>query len=153
MSYIDRNLLADERIQFRTKKHLIIFFFPVILFILAIYAYQYMHGNFIMQRVEWVIPLLALVYFGTVWLEYITSEFVVTNKRIIMREGFFIRHTTELRIHTISQINVNQNLIGQMLNFGNISLNAFGATDSFAQIAYPLQFQKYANEELDRVVR
>src|SRR5258706_8697941 len=121
MTYIDKNLLPDERIQFRTKKHLIIFFFPVILFILAVYAYQFMHGNFIMQRVDWVIPLLALVYFGTVWLEYITSEFVVTNKRIIMREGFFVRHTTELRIHTISQINVNQSLIGQILNFGNIS--------------------------------
>ena len=108
MSYIDRNLLPDEQIRFRTKKHLIIFFYPIVVTIIALYAYQYMHTNFILTTIEWVVPLLAFLFVGTVWLEYVTSEFVVTNKRIIMREGFFYRHLTELRINTISQINVEQ---------------------------------------------
>lgn len=153
MSYIDRNLLPDERISFRTKKHLIIFLVPVILLILSFYAYQFMHINFILQKIEWAIPVMVLLYLGSVTLEYITSEFVITNKRIIMREGFFFRHITELRIGTISQVNVNQNLLGQLLDYGDISLNAFGAFDTFVKIAHPLRFQRTANEELDKVTR
>lgn len=151
MSYIDRNLLPDERIQFRTGKHLIIFLYPVLLGILAVYAFQYMHANEMFGRVEWALPLVALLFFASVWLNYITSEFVVTNKRIMMREGFFVRHMAELRIQTISQINVEQDLIGQVLGYGSIGLNAFGATDVFTTIANPSAFQRYANIELDKV--
>ena len=92
-----------------------------------------------------------LLIFASVWLEYVTSEFVVTNKRILMREGFFYRHSTELRMNTISQINVEQSLLGQMLDYGIVSLNAFGAFDSFTLIAHPMKFQKYANEQVDRL--
>ena len=60
MSYIDRNLLPDERILFRTRKHLIIFFYPAILVIIAGYAYQYMHQNPFLVRIEWL-PMLAVL--------------------------------------------------------------------------------------------
>ena len=90
---------------------------------------------------------------ASVWLEYITSEFAVTNKRIMMREGFFFRHMAEIRLNTLSQINVDQSLIGQMLGYGIVTLNAFGAFDAFTMIASPVQFQKVANEQLDKVVR
>lgn len=153
MSYIDRNLLPGEQILFRTRKHLIIFFYPIILTIFAIYAQQYMHDNFILARVEWAPALIVLIYWGFILLEYATSEFVVTSKRIMMREGFFIRHSTELRINSISQINVDQNLVGQMLDYGTVSLNAFGAYDAFYMIAHPFLFQKYANEQLDKIAR
>jgi uncharacterized membrane protein YdbT with pleckstrin-like domain len=152
MSLIEKNLLPDERIQFRTKKHLMIFFYPVVLIIVALYAFQYMSGNFIVAQVKWIPILVVLLIFASVWLEYITSQFVVTNRRIIMREGFFYRHSTELRINSISQINVEQGPLGQMLNYGTISINAFGAFDAFTMISHPLQFQKFANEQVDKVM-
>src|SRR5579863_1856873 len=98
MSYIDKNLLPDEQILFRTQKHVIIFFYPLMLTIFAIYAQQYMHDNFILARMEWIPAIIVLIYWAFMLLEYATSEFVVTSKRIMMREGFFIRHSTELRM-------------------------------------------------------
>lgn len=153
MTAMDRNLLPEEQILFRTKKHLIIFFYPVILLIIALYAYQYMDANFILAKIKWVPMVVVLLFLASVWLEYVTSEFVVTNKRIMMREGFFYRHVTELRINTISQINVGQSLPGQVLDYGYVSLNAFGAYDTFTMIAHPLRFQKYANEQLDNMTK
>ena len=70
-----------------------------------------------------------------------------------MREGFFYRHTNETRLATISQINVNQSLLGQILNFGTVIINAFGAFDTFTMIAKPFLFQKYVNEQLDKVAK
>ncbi len=152
MSYIDRNLLPGETILFRTKKHIIIFFFPVIWTLFCVYATSYMRSNSLLQQIEWAPWLMALVFWAYVGLEYKTSEFAVTNKRVMMREGFFNRHANEMRLSAISQVNVDQSLIGQMLNYGIVSINAFGAYDSYSMIAQPFKFQRCVNLELDKVL-
>lgn len=78
------------------------------------------------------------------------SEYAVTNKRVMMREGFFFRHTNEMRLSTISQVNVNQSLLGQLLNYGIVTLMAFGAQDSYTIISQPNQFQRYINQQADK---
>lgn len=153
MSYIDRNLLPDERILFRTKKHLIIFFYPVLWVIFSVYATSYMSANPILFKLQWAPWALAAIFLTYTWLEYTFSEFAVTTKRVMMREGFFYRHANELRLATISQVNVGQSLIGQILNYGAVSINAFGAFDSYTLIAKPFLFQKFVNEQLDKVAR
>ncbi len=150
MSYIDRNLLAGERILFRTKKHLIIFFYPVILTIFAIYAGGYMHSQPLLQKIDWLPGAIALFLWIYSWLQYQFSDYVVTNRRVMMREGFFLRHTNEMRIETISQVNVDQNLLGQLLNYGIVRLQAFGAQDYFTMISRPNEFQRSVNQQVDQ---
>lgn len=150
MSYIDRNLLPDEQIIFRTKKHLVIFAFPVLVLILCAYASAYMGGNQILSRVQWVPWVVTLLIWACVGLNYYTSEFAVTNKRIMMREGFFTRHSNEMRLTTISQVNVDQNIIGTMADFGTVSINAFGVSDFYSMINHPIHFQRAVNEQLDK---
>lgn len=150
MSYIDRNLIPGERILFRTKKHLIIFFFPVAWAIFAIYASNYMHSQPILQKLDWLPGALGLFLWAYYGLDYLFSEYVVTNKRVMMREGFFFRHTNEMRIETISQVNVDQSLVGQLLNYGIVTLMAFGARDAFTSISRPNEFQRTVNQQLDK---
>ena len=152
MSYIERNLLPDERMLFRTKKHLIIFFFPVVWLVFCFYASQYMQHDAILQKLQWAPWLVAVLFLASVGLNYVFSEFAVTNKRVMMREGFFVRHSNELRLTTISQVNVDQNLIGQVLNYGTVSINAFGAFDAYPLIDKPNIFQKTVNQQLDQLV-
>ncbi len=152
MSSIDKNLLNDEKIIYRTKKHWIIFFAPTAWFIAAVF--------FLFNSNPWVVkaaaaPALAGLLIGIVkWLEYITAEFVVTNKRILMKEGFFTRHSNELRLATVSNMNVNQSLIGQLLDYGTVVISPFGSgEDVFTEIAHPFEFQKQTQMQLDQVVR
>lgn len=152
MSYLDRNLLPDERVLFRTKKSLIVFFYPVVWLIFSVFATEYMQKDMILQMLIWAPWLLAAVLWGSAWLNYYFSEFAVTNKRVMMREGFFVRHSNEVRLATVSQVNVEQSLIGQMLNYGTVAINAFGAFDAYPLIAKPFQFQQAVNEQLDQVV-
>jgi len=152
MTYIDKNLLKDEIILFRTKKHLIIFFLPVVWTIFSQYATTFLQTNPILIKVQWAPWLLAFIFWAYAGLDYFTSEFVVTNKRVMMREGFFYRHMNETRLTTVSQINVDQSLLGRILNYGTVSINAFGAYDAFSAIARPVFFQKQVNEQLDRLV-
>lgn len=151
MTYIDRNLVPNETILFRTKKTLVIFLVPFILTIFAIYASYYMQTNSILNRVDWVPALIVFIIWCQTGLDYWSSEYAVTNKRVMMREGFFVRHANEMRLNSISQVNVAQSLIGQLLNYGVVSINAFGAFDAYPMIDKPMLFQKYVNEELYKV--
>jgi uncharacterized membrane protein YdbT with pleckstrin-like domain len=153
MSYIDRNLLSDERIVFRTKKHLIIFLYPLIWTLFSFYATAYMYADPMLIKMAFAPWLIAAIFWSYAGLEYLTSEFAVTNKRVMMREGFFTRHTNEMRLASISQVNVDQSILGQILNYGMVSINAFGAFDAYSLIAKPFLFQKAVNEQLDQVAR
>ena len=154
MSYIDSNLLPDEQIIFRTKKHLIIFIYPVLVTIFMMYAYvHYIEANPILLKLMWLPWLVVCLFWAYTALEYKFSEFAVTNKRVLMREGFFTRHINEMRLATVSQVNIEQGLIGQLLNYGTIIINAFGAFDAFTVIANPSALQKAVNEQLDKIVR
>ena len=150
MSYVQKSLLPDETILFRTGKHLIIFYVPAIWAVIAIVFY-FAH-NPLVNKIAIVPAILMLVTGFNQWLIYITAEFAITNKRIIMREGFFFRHMTELRLSTVSNMTVNQSLVGQMLGYGTLVVSPFGGVnDVFSEIAYPFEFQKAAQMQLDKI--
>lgn len=153
MSYIDKNLLPDEQILFRTKKHPIIYLFPFVLTILSAATTPHMVSDQMLVNVVWAPWLLTLFFWVNAWLEYITSDFVVTNKRVMMREGLIYRHTNEMRLAAISQVNVYQSLLGQFLNYGVVTINAFGAFDAYSMIAQPVKFQRKVNAQLDKITR
>lgn len=158
-------LLPDERVLFQTKKHVIIFFYPLIwtlvvaLVVALVVPPQFFSTMMEQLRLPAILnPMLFIwgsvaVFWGYIWLQYAVSEFIVTNKRLIMREGFFNRHIQELRLPTISQVNVDQSLVGQLLDYGIVSVNAFGVYDSFTVIAKPNQFQQKVNEQLDSLTK
>lgn len=148
MGYFDKSLVSDERILFRTKKHLIIYLWPIIWTLFSVFATNYMAHNPLLIKLSFMPWLFALVLWGQSWLTYVTSEYVVTNKRVFMREGFFFKHANELRLNTISQLNIDQSLLGQLLDYGTITVNAFGGRDAYSLIAHPATFQRYVNEQL-----
>jgi uncharacterized membrane protein YdbT with pleckstrin-like domain len=152
MTSIEKNLLADEQILFRTKKHWIIFFGPAAWVIVAI-IFAFNSNPWIMMAA--LAPAGAALILGIgKWLDYITSDFVLTNKRVMMKEGFFTRHTNELRLATVSNMNVNQSLIGQFLDYGTVIISPFGGReDIFTEIARPFEFQKQVQMQLDKVAK
>jgi uncharacterized membrane protein YdbT with pleckstrin-like domain len=152
MTQLDNNLLPDEQILYRTKKHWIIFFVPAILTIAAFFFF--LNQNEYVSRIAALPAFAAVIAWINQFLLYITSEFAVTNKRIMMREGFFFKHTNETRLSTIANASVYQSLIGQILHYGAIEIQAFGgSTDPFLLIANPNEFQKQLQGQLDRMTK
>lgn len=152
MSYIDSCLLPDEQIAFRTKKHWIIFLIPAVL--AAMTVFFLMSNNPIIAKM-WMVPAIGMaITLLNQLLMYMTSEFAITSKRIIMREGFFFRHTNETRLATIANVSINQSPLGQIFDYGTVVIHAFGGdSDPFMQIAHPNAFQKALQGQLDKVAR
>lgn len=147
MTLLDSNLLKDEKILYRTKKHLIIFFAPIFWTLATIICY--FHSNIMIHRLAPLPAVLALLSWVNQLLTYYFSEFAITNIRVMMREGFFFRHTNETRLTTLANVSVSQSLLGQALNYGTVFINSFGGeTDPFRDLESPRTFQKALQDQL-----
>jgi uncharacterized membrane protein YdbT with pleckstrin-like domain len=143
---LDNNLLPNEKIIFRTKKHWIIFLVPVVLTLITL-GFLFNNNSFVIKLA--FVPVIAtLLAWANQLLLYWSSEFAVTTKRIIMKEGFFFKHTNEALLTAISSTSVDQSLLGQILNYGTVVIYTFGNADPFVQIAAPNEFQKQLQIQL-----
>lgn len=161
-------LLDNEEIIFRTRKHWILFFLPALFLAFAIF---FANDNsitisiadalsMILQGTSFVgiaphIPVLFLLImflFTAVmqWLTYETSDFVITNKRVIMRQGYFNRYVRDMRLSTITLVSVEQDFLGQLVDYGTIVIQSFGANDYFEKIAKPKEFQVNLQQEIEK---
>jgi len=118
-NYVKKHLIKDESIAFETKYHWVIFLTLKSLFTLTI------------------APLIQRAL----------SEFVITNRRIIIKTGFIARSTFEMNLSKIESVNVDQTVIGRILNYGSITIIGTGGTkESFHNISKPLSFRKAFQE-------
>ena len=72
-------------------------------------------------------------------IDYATSEFGVTNKRVIIKVGFLRRKTLELLLRHVEAISVDQSVMGRLLNYGSVTLTGTGGVrEVFHNISKPL---------------
>ena len=117
--YVDNNLIKDEQVVYEAKYHWKIFFSLAGLFTL------------------FIAPALAR------W----SDEFVVTNKRVIVKTGIFSRKTLEMNLNKIESVNVDQSIMGRLLNYGTITIIGTGGTrESFPNIGHAVEFRKRFQE-------
>lgn len=139
MGYIEDNLLKDETVIYRTKLHWVIFLFPILVVIIGFFAFleNKREAGLITIFIGLLLSISAAVSF-------LTSEFAVTNKRVIIKVGFISRRTLELLLPKVETISVNQSILGRILGYGTIVVVGTGGTkEPFANISNPLQFHRH----------
>src|SRR5579862_5711102 len=139
MSYVDRNLLPGEQVTFRTHLSLFIFTVPVLLAVLAVICYAIAPGT---RLVGHILLLAALVIGAAKYLDYASSEFAVTNKRIIIKVGFLKRRTLEMQVQKIETVAVSQGIGARILGYGDILVTGTGGTkEAFRHVSAPLKLR------------
>jgi uncharacterized membrane protein YdbT with pleckstrin-like domain len=139
MSYVDSNLLPGEQVAFRTHLSLVIFTVPVALAVLALVFYLLAPGT----RMVGHLCLLGALAVGAVkYFDYATSEFAVTNKRIIIKVGFLKRRTLEMQVQKVETVAVNQGIGARILGYGDILVTGTGGTkEAFRHVSAPLKLR------------
>lgn len=149
MSYIDKNLMNGEKILYRGKLHWAVFLWPIIWFIVAI---MFFGGGGDTAAAGGLFVLIAIVTGIASFINYTTSEFGITNKRVIVKVGFIRRNSVEVLLNKVEGIQVNQGILGRILGFGSITVSGTGGTkDPFHKIDAPLEFRKRAQEQIAAV--
>lgn len=153
MSFIDKNLLSNEVVIYRAKLHWAIFINAFLYLFLSVLTCAFNVWITEPNQILWTISLLALVFaLISVISSYIrlkTSEFAITNKRVLIKVGFIRRHSLEVLLHKVEGIGVNQSILGRIFGFGTIIVTGTGGTkETFDQIDSPLEFRKQVQAHL-----
>ncbi len=118
-------------------------------FLTLVTVFFFLNDNLYVVKVSYILAIITVLNWLNQFLLYTVSEFAITNKRVMMREGFFYRHTNETRLSAIANVGVNQSLLAQLFNYGTVFINTFGGeTDTFTELDAPILFQKKLQELL-----
>jgi uncharacterized membrane protein YdbT with pleckstrin-like domain len=157
MSYIDSNLLDGEHVVFRTRLHWLLFMGPVLFIVIVLLpaAWFLASGTWFLasgtgSTYAWVpIGLGALILVAT-FIKRQSSDFAVTNRRVMMKVGVFTTRSTELLLSKIEAIAVEQTLMGRMFGYGDIVITGSGGTkETFPRIQSPLEFRRAVQSVAD----
>jgi uncharacterized membrane protein YdbT with pleckstrin-like domain len=142
VSYITTHLLPGEVVTYRTRLHWKIFVGPaliaLVMLALALWA---LSAN---RRAVALAPLaVGVIVLFAAWIRRRSSEFAVTNKRVIIKLGVMSTRSMELLLSKIEGITVTQSLTGRIFGFGEIVVTGSGGTqEPFDSIQSPLDFRQ-----------
>ena len=139
MGYVDSSLLPNEHVTYRARLHRIIYLLPVCVLILALVV-AVASGSWIAGG---VLGLIGLVLLVPPWIRSISSEFAVTNKRVLVKVGLVRRHSLVLLLQKVEGIGVDQGILARILGYGTITVSGVGGTkEAFRMISNPLEFRR-----------
>ena len=158
MSYIEKNLMDGEVILYRARLHRIVFAEAVIWFIFAIILFGLsrephlsakLAGGLFFLFVGGFFLLIAVNKAIESLVKYSSSEFGITNQRVLLKTGFIRRKSLEVLLSKVEAIQVNQDILGRIFGYGSIMVSGTGGTrDIFHKISNPLEFRKKIQEQI-----
>lgn len=104
MSYIQNNLQAGEEIKYKADIHWYIFAYPVILLLLSAFFSSAQTGLF--YYVSILLLLSGLFQLIKRILLKMGAEYVVTNKKVILKSGILNRDALELVLNKCEGIRI-----------------------------------------------
>src|SRR2546422_5146760 len=139
MGYVEENLMPGEQIMYRANLHWIIYAAPLFFGLVGAVFVGSLFGNRYLAALGGLGGLFLIVA-GLLglsrWIISRTSEFAVTNKRVVIKVGLIRRHTLELLLAKVESIGVEQAVLGRILGYGTIVVVGTGGTrESFTNIA------------------
>lgn len=139
--------------------HWVMFIEPVILLVLGVLIMPL--GVFLGRNLSTVIFVtfvalalvaLALLAMLRLVIVYFTHEFVLTNKRIVVKTGLLSRNTFEILLTKVESIGVSQSLLGRIFGYGSIVITGTGgAKQIFQGMKKPVEFRELIQAQIARL--
>ena len=98
---------------------------------------------------EWLITfILCFVLYGFLKaLRLWTTEIVITNQRLIYKQGIISRNVEELRFSRMEEINLHQGVLGRLLGYGKVACHGTGGNAVVTRtISDPMKFRSVLQE-------
>lgn len=164
MQYIDNSLLKGEKVVYATRPHWFDFYQCVIIFLCAFLFYfigyllgfntPILFGLGINEITGIIIFFIGIFSFIKALIFHYTTEYGITNKRVIMKIGWFEPYSVELFLDKIEIIHVNQSVFGLLFNFGSFAVVSTGRVeDIFNMVPDPLNFRKKVQHQIDSYIK
>lgn len=130
MSYVEKNVLQDGE---------------SIIKVCEIYPFKLI--------LAWIFGVLGcwLLFIPTIkaikkTIEYRTTEYVITNKKVFEKYGLVNKHCDEMRLEKIENITVNTTFWGNIFGYGNVCIQGTNRNNIyFTDVKNPEEIRKTIN--------
>ena len=148
--YIEEILQPGERLLYSTNAHWI-FYMPAILAWIVVIILRVLSRATTTESIillclaaAAVIAIVAVYWTARAWFHRWTTETDVTNLRVVHKTGFIKRRTFEMSLDKVESVDVNQSILGRILNYGDVTILGVGeGKETISTIASPLAFRNY----------
>jgi uncharacterized membrane protein YdbT with pleckstrin-like domain len=144
VSYIQHVLQPGETIRYEGSVHWILYLPAIILMLVA--ATIFALSSLVAWSYGWVFAgaflLLGLLLAFRAWFIRWMTEIAVTDRRVIYARGFIQRHSIEVHMDKIESIDVDQSVLGRLLDYGDVTIHGTGTTlEPLRDVDRPLSFR------------
>ncbi len=161
MSYIPKTLIAGETVLYRARLHWIVLLWHALAggilvgaglaLLIRVIAVSREGGG---SPAAMITGALLALAGGAVILAGIlrrnATEIAVTNKRVLIKTGFFSRKTIEIFLSKIESVVVDETFLGKSLGFGTVTVRGTGGTpERFDRIGSPLEFRRQVQAQIE----
>ena len=148
--YIDDILQPGEKVLYSTNAHWI-FYLPamaawVVALALLVLSRMFVGDTptLLCLSLAAISAIFAIYKMLTAWFHRWTTETDVTNLRVVHKTGFIKRRTFEMSLDKVESVDVNQSILGRLLNYGNVTVRGVGeGAETIQTIASPLDFRNH----------
>jgi uncharacterized membrane protein YdbT with pleckstrin-like domain len=144
MSYVRSVLQPGEKVILIGRLSWIVYHRAILLLIVGIIL-------IVLERIFWgettVVILITAALFGALtimaaiqgWFSRWITEIAVTDRRVIYKRGFINRHTIEMNMDKVATVDVDQSVLGRLLNYGTVTVQGTGMSfEPLRRIEAPL---------------
>ncbi|MET0879206.1 MAG: PH domain-containing protein [Tardiphaga sp.] len=146
--YIDDILQPGEKVLYSSNLHWVVYTPAILAWIvsctLLVLSRTTLNENLILLYLASaaVVALAALYWTLSAWFRRWITETDVTNLRVVHKTGFITRKTFEISIDKVASVEVNQSIMGRILNYGDVTIENMGDDNQVIKmIASPLAFR------------
>jgi len=146
--YIDEILQPGEEVLYSTNAHWVFYLPAIAAWIVAMILFVLSRATIVEGVIllclsaSAVVAIAALYWTARAWFHRTTTETDVTNKRVVHKTGFIKRRTFEIALDKIESVDVNQSIMGRILNYGDVTILGVGeGKETISTIAAPLSFR------------
>lgn len=126
--YPEKLLAPGESIAFELKPHWRALLWPVIVLIVEVFVASWLFFVTSNSLLRWIILGVAVVIF--LWqallpfLRWLTTQFVFTNRRIIVRRGLVTKQGRDMPLSKVNNVSFEVSLMGRILNYGTLQIES-----------------------------
>ena len=146
--YIDEILQPGEKVLYSTNAHWMFYLPALAAWIVAVILFALSRATIVEGVIllclasSAVVALDALYWTARAWFHQWTTETDVTDRRVVHKTGFIKRRTFEMALDKIESVDVNQSILGRILDYGDVTIMGVGeGRESIKTIASPLAFR------------
>lgn len=167
MGYLEEGLMPGEKIIYKTNLHwaialwsLIGCIFTTVMLALLVVFFIFVVLPQATAPNAWIILLIIVFFVGLVVLvgwagfirvvvSFLTTEFGLTNRRVLVKMGLLRRRSLEIVLTQVEGVSVDQSLFGRILGYGTIVIVGSGGTkQAFPSVNAPFELRKRVVEEI-----